>query len=192
MTSHPFPERLVKRNSLLSTLLLVGALSLISCSSEEGPAGTSAEPEPSALLGSGGGLLGTSIGSGLLACNPRPYASGAATIGPEGGTLVIGPHTLTVPAGALTAPVRITGEAPVATVNSVRLFPEGLWFAAGKPARLTLSYANCPLLGSLLPKRIAYTTDALEILSYLLSLDDLFNKRVTAGLEHFSRYAVAW
>ncbi len=181
----------MKRNSLLSTLLLVGALTLISCSSE-GPTGVSADPKPSALLGSGGGLLGTSIGSGLLACTPQPYASGDATIGPEGGTLVIGAHKLTVPAGALSAPVLITGEAPVGTVNSVRLFPEGLQFAAGKPASLTLNYANCPLLGSLLPKRIAYTTDALEILSHLVSLDDLLNKRVTAGLEHFSRYAVAW
>lgn len=181
----------MKRNSLFSTLLLAGALSLISCSSE-GPTSISADGEPSALLGSGGGLLGTPIGRGLLACKPQPYASGAATIGPEGGTLVIGPHRLAVPAGALAAPVLITGDAPVGTVNSVRLFPEGLRFAAGKPANLTLSYANCPLLGSLLPKRIAYTTDALEILTYLLSLDDLLNKRVTAGLKHFSRYAVAW
>ncbi len=86
----------------------------------------------------------------------------------------------------------ITAEAPVGTVNSVQLQPEGLQFAQGRPARLTLSYANCPLLGRLLPKRIAYTTDLLEILSYVLSVDDLLNKRVTGALEHFSRYAVAW
>ena len=68
---------------------------------------------------------------------------------------------------------RGTPEAPVGTVNSVRLSPEGLTFAADKPAALTLSYANCPLLGQLLPKRIAYTTDLLAILSYVVSLDDL-------------------
>lgn len=182
----------MKRIRMLSALVLAGALSLASCSSvEDGPTGLGADPAPSTLL-SGDGLLGTSIGSGLLACDPLPYASAAATIGPEGGTIVIGPHKLTVPAGALAAPVLISGEAPVGTVNSVKLLPEGLEFATGKPAKLTLSYANCPLLGSLLPKRIAYTTDLLAILSYVTSIDDLFNRKVTGSLEHFSRYAVAW
>src|SRR6185295_19908172 len=106
--------------------------------------------------------------------------------------LTVGPHTLTVPAGALGAPVLITADAPVGTVNSVRFGPEGLQFAAGKPATLTLSYANCPLLGSLLPKRVAYTTDLLAILSYVTSLDDLLARKVTGSLAHFSRYAVAW
>jgi hypothetical protein len=140
----------------------------------------------------GNGLLGTSIGGGLLACNPLPYAADSTVIGPSGGTLAVGPHTLTVPAGALAAPVLITAEAPVGPVNSVRFGPEGLQFAAGRFATLTLSYANCPLLGSLLPKRIAYTSDLLSILSYVISVDDLLNRRVSGSLEHFSRYAVAW
>jgi len=182
----------VKQTRILSALLLAGALSLVSCSSEDGPTGVGAGQAPSALLGSGDGLLGTSLGSGLLACDPLPYAAASGLIGPEGGTLAIGPHTLTVPAGALAAPVTISAEAPVGTVNSVRLYPEGLQFAAGRPARLTLSYANCPLLGRLLPKRIAYTTDLLEILSYVLSVDDFLGKKVTGSLAHFSRYAIAW
>ena len=156
----------MKRTHVLSVLVLAGALSLASCSSLEEPTAPGDEA-PSALL-AGDGLLGTSIGSGLLACNPLPYAANSATIGPAGGSLTVGPHTLTVPAGALTTPVLISAEAPVGTVNSVRFGPEGLQFAAGKPATLTLSYANCPLLGSLLPKRIAYTTDLLSILSYVI------------------------
>ena len=182
----------MKRTSFLSALVFAGALSLASCSSvEDGPTGPGGGPAPSTLL-SGNGLLGTSIGSGLLACDPLPYASASATIGAQGGTLIVGPHQLTVPAGALAGPVVISGEAPVGTVNSVQLQPEGLQFAAGKPAKLTLSYANCPLLGSLLPKRIAYITDLLDILSYVPSLDDLLGRKVTGTLEHFSRYAVAW
>lgn len=175
----------------LAALLLASGLAITACTSgEDGIAGPST-PEPSQLL-SGGGLLGTGIGSGLLACNPLPYAVTRQVVGPAGGTLVVGPHSLTVPAGALSDTVTITAEAPAGTVNSVKLLPEGLHFAPGKPARLTLSYANCPLLGRLLPKRIAYTTDLLQILSYLLSVDDLVAKRVTASLEHFSRYVVAW
>ncbi len=183
----------MKRLPLWSALILAGALSVVSCSwVQDGPTGPGTDPTPSTLLGSGGGLLGTSIGSGLLACDPLPSASASATIGPDGGVLLVGPHKLTVPAGALAVPVVISGQAPVGTVNSVQLQPEGLQFAAGKPAKLTLSYANCPLLGSLLPKRVAYTTDLLAILSYLPSLDDLLGRTVTANLAHFSRYAVAW
>jgi hypothetical protein len=193
MTSHLIRSVAVKRFLFRSAVVLAAALGSSSCSSDQdAPTGLGETPAPSALLGSGGGLLGTGIGAGLLACDPLPYASAARTIGSEGGTIAVGPHTLSVPAGALTAPTLIMAEAPVGTVNSVRLLPEGLRFAAGKPARLTLSYANCPITGRLLPKRIAYTTDLLEILSYVLSLDDLLHARITGSLEHFSRYAVAW
>jgi hypothetical protein len=75
-------------------------------------------------------------------------------------------------------------------VNFVRFKPEGLQFE--RSAALTMSYANCNLLGKLLPKRIAYTTDKLVILEYLLSLDLLNLKTVTGQLNHFSGYAVAW
>ena len=60
------------------------------------------------------------------------------------------------------------------------------------PAVLSMSYSNCSLLGILLPKRIAYTDDNLNIISYLLSLDNLLSSRVTGKLNHFSEYAVAW
>jgi hypothetical protein len=90
----------------------------------------------------------------------------------------------------LAQPVLITAEAPSDSVNSVRFTPEGLRFV--RRATLTMSYANCNLLGRLVPKRIAYTTDALDILSYLLSLDDFVHQRVSGRLEHFSRYALAW
>lgn len=168
----------------LAALLLASALVIAGCAAdEEGLSGPSA-PEPAPLL--------SKLAGGLLACDPLPYAATSRTIGPEGGLLTVGPHRLAIPAGALSAPVTITAEAPVGTVNSVQLGPEGLQFAPGKPASLTLSYANCPLHARLLPKRIAYTDDVLRILSYLLSVDDLLGKRVTAPLEHFSRYVVAW
>jgi hypothetical protein len=177
---------------VLAALLLASALGVVSCTpGEDGPSSPSAT-EPSHLLTSGDAVLGTDVGSGLLACTPLPYAIATRTIGSGGGTIVVGPHSLTVPTGALTAPVTITAEAPVGTVNSVRLLPEGLRFAPGKPARLSLSYANCSLAARLLPKRIAYTNELLQILSYVLSVDDRSTKRVTGSLKHFSRYAVAW
>jgi hypothetical protein len=177
---------------LFTSLVLVLILGLSSCGPTDGPTAPEASEQPSLLLGNGGGLLGTGIGTGLLGCTPLPYASTDQTVGPAGGTILVGPHRLVVPAGALAAPVLITAEAPSDSVNSVRLLPHGLTFAQGKPARLTLSYANCSLLGQLLPKRIVYTSDLLEILQWLVSLDEPLARRVSTNLEHFSRYAIAW
>jgi len=135
-----------------------------------------------------GGLLGA---TGLLRCSDLPYASATQTIGSGGGTIRVGPHTLTVPPGALAAPVTITGQIVTGRgVNDVRFAPDGLRFA--RSASLTMSYANCNLLGQLLPKRIAYVSGGLDILYYLLSIDNVLAKKVTGRVDHFSDYAVAW
>ena len=101
-----------------------------------------------------------------------------------------GSHSLVIPAGALASPTMITAVVASGTVNAVRFEPEGLQFQ--RSAYLTMSYANCDLLHSLAPKRIAYTTDALDIVEYLRSTDNLFAQQVTGELHHFSEYAIAW
>jgi len=55
-----------------------------------------------------------------------------------------------------------------------------------------MSYANCNTIQSTDPRRIAYTTEALRILEYLLSVDDVSTQTVTGELHHFSDYAIAW
>ena len=137
-------------------------------------------------------LIGDLLGAtGLLQCSDLAYASTTQTIGSAGGVIRVGPHTLSIPAGALSAPVAITGALVTGRgVDAVHFEPEGLKFA--RSASLTMSYANCNVLGRLLPKRVAYVSDALNILSYLLSLDNLFAKQVTGRVDHFSNYAVAW
>ena len=169
-----------------SALLIAALFSFAGLSCRDSLPTAVPAPEPSPQLI--GDLLG---GLGLLKCTPLPAASASKLIGPAGGTLQVGPHVLVVPPGALSQSVLIRAEAPTDVVNSVRLYPEGLQFTR-VGAALTMSYANCNLLGRLLPKRIAYTTERLNILSYLLSLDNLLKKQVTGRLEHFSRYAVAW
>ena len=166
---------------LTRAALVMTAAGLLSC----GEPPLSPVPPPQAdLIGS---LL---QGMGLLACTPMPTATATQTVGSAGGVIKIGPHMLSIPAGALGAPVTITATAPSGDVNRVQFQPEGLVFQ--RSAALTMSYANCNLLGKLLPKRIVYTDDALNILSYLLSLDNLFEKTVTGKLSHFSNYAIAW
>ncbi|PYP70672.1 MAG: hypothetical protein DMD41_14395 [Gemmatimonadetes bacterium] len=161
--------------------LVLTAAALLSC----GEPPLSPVPPPQASLI--GGLLQA---TGLLQCTAMPTATATQTVGPAGGVINVGPHRLSIPAGALGAPVTITATAPSDNVNRIQFQPEGLVFQ--RSAALTMSYANCSLLGKLLPKQIAYTDDALNILSYLWSLDDLFAKKVTGKLNHFSNYAVAW
>jgi hypothetical protein len=175
------------KSSSLARAALLGAASvlLVSCA-DTGPLGVDAPAAPNALFDFP--LPVPNVG--LLSCTPLPYDSVTQTIGPDGGTIAVGAHTLTVPAGALDTAVTITAVAPSDTVRHVRFQPEGLQFQ--QPAPLTMSYAGCNLLGSLAPKRIAYTTDALLILEYLPSLDDLFGQTVTGQLRHFSEYAIAW
>jgi hypothetical protein len=96
-----------------------------------------------------------------------------------------------IPPAALSKPTAITMTVPTGLgVNSVKFTPEGLEFQ--RPVWLTMSYTNCNLLGSLLPKRIAYADADLNVIEYLLSLDNLSAKRVTGRITHFSDYVVAW
>jgi hypothetical protein len=171
-----------------ATRLVVVALCLslaVACV-DHTPTAVPATPAPQAdLIGS---LLGA---TGLLKCSNLPYASNTKTIGPLGGWISAGPHTLVIPPGALSAWTSITMTAPTGLgVNAVKFAPAGLRFST--PASLTMSYANCSLLGKILPKRIAYTDDTLNILSYLLSLDNLLSRYVTGKVNHFSDYVIAW
>ena len=166
-------------------VLLVCALALASACGDRAPTA----PQPSAPQAD---LIGSLLGAtGLLQCSNLPYDSTTQTIGPAGGSLRVGPHTLVIPRAALKQSVSITMILPTGLrVNAVKFKPAGLQFQT--PAALTMSYANCSLLGKLLPKRIAYTTDNLQILYYLLSLDNLLSKYVTGQVNHFSDYVIAW
>jgi hypothetical protein len=175
----------MKAARLLVVVLLVCTLGLSSACSDRSPTAPQPQAPSSSLLG---WLLGP---TGLLSCSNLPYDSTTKTIGILGGSLSVGPHTLIIPPGALLKPTTITMVLPTGlNVNAVKFKPAGLQFLT--PAALTMSYANCSLLGKLLPKQIAYTTDNLQILYYLLSIDNLLSKYVTGKLNHFSDYAIAW
>jgi hypothetical protein len=180
----------VRAPRLLRAALLAGALVVVASScGDRTPLGVSPQQD---LLGSLVQTTSKTIQSlNLLRCDPMPSVSVSQWVGPDGGTIQIGPHQLSIPANALSQWVQITATAPSDTVNHVHFEPEGLQFK--KSASLTLSYANCSVVGSLLPKQIVYTTDdLLTILDVLKSLDDPLSQQVTGKLNHFSEYAVAW
>jgi hypothetical protein len=165
----------------------------ISCSADNSlTAPQVSAPSPSLIGGLLDGLGKAPLVSPLLSCTPQPYAADTLVVGPAGGTLKVGRHSLAIPAGALNAPVQIIADAPVGEVVSVRFEPEGLKFNPARQPVLTLDYSACPPVRNLLPKRIVYTTETLDILSLLPSIDNLLTKRVSAPLEHFSRYVVAF
>jgi hypothetical protein len=167
-------------------LMVALVVCVIASCSDRAPTAPTTAPAPDASLI--GDLLRP---TGLLQCSALPAASVTETIGPEGGSITVGPHVLRIPAGALAKPTTITATLDVNRgVNGIRFQPEGLQFAS--PAYLTMSYANCNLLGKLLPKRIAYTTDLMDVIEYLLSLDNLFTKKVTGRVPHFSEYIISW
>ena len=164
---------------------LVGCVALVavSCADPTNPV-----PQPSLFDGDLFGELKQL--TGLVRCTPLAYDSVTQTLGPDGGIILVGPHTFTVPAGALDTDVTITAVTPSDTVNRIQFQPEGLVF--NDYTTLRMSYANCSPLGSLLPKRIAYTSADLTILDYLPSLDNVFTQTVRGKLGHFSEYAIAW
>ena len=178
----------------LTALVLAVVLAAgVSCTSDNAlgpsepsaPAQMTSDDQQSLLLG---GIINSVKNLQLLSCSAQPNVVVTKVVGTAGGTIVVGTHQLVIPAGALARNYTIRAEQVTGRVNSVRFAPEGLQFA--KPARLTLSYANCSPL--LLLKRVVYTNELLRILELIPSLDNLKTKTVTGDIRHFSRYAVAW
>lgn len=195
----------LRRFSVLGLALLLAAG--VSCTSDSSPtevpvAASTEQPDPSfGLIGDltdglgdlTGGLTGAVVGTlgsvtDLLLCSPQPYAVTTKTIGPDGGVIVVGTHALVIPKNALSKKTTIKAEQMRGTTNSLRFSPEGLRFQ--KPAALTMTYHNCALV--LLQKKIVFTTEQFKILEVLRSLDLFKSKTVTAPIDHFSRYALAY
>jgi hypothetical protein len=136
-----------------------------------------------------GGVIGGLLKiTGLLTCQEQRYDVTYQTIGPRGGTIRVGEHSLVIPKNALRRNVRIKAEQMRGPTNSVRFSPEGLQFE--KQATLALNYQNCQNVE--VPKTVVYTTERFEVLEILRSLDLLRLRIITAPIDHFSRYAVAY
>ena len=125
----------------------------------------------------------------LMRCEPRDYSADAAIIGPNGGSLHVGPHELVIPKGALDHEELITAEAPTSSLVDVRFQPEGLQFSAS--AQLKLSYQGCvrPTSADLF---VAYLSQGNQVLELPPSRDQKLDDDVEADIGHFSRYAIAY
>jgi hypothetical protein len=125
----------------------------------------------------------------LLRCEPKEYEADAAIIGPNGGTLHVGPHELVIPKGALAEEQLITAEAPTSSLVDVQFAPHGLEFL--QSAQLKLSYKGC-IRPTDADFRVAYLDLSNQVLELPPSVDDKVDDIVEALIGHFSRYAIAY
>ncbi len=164
---------------------------LLACATGDSPTGPSALKQASALTDLVTDVLTIATRQAdLLYCEARPAAVMTKSVGPAGGVLQAGGHKLTVPAGALSRQVTITMTAPSDTAATVQFLPEGLTFSKRYPATLTMSLSGCETPNKSLS--ILYVDDLWAVLEKLLTRWNPNAGTVTAELQHFSRYAVAW
>jgi hypothetical protein len=77
----------------------------------------------------------------LLECSPVNGASASAAIGPEGGTVTVGGHSLTLPANAVSSRVTFRMVERQDKYVGVEVEPHGTQF--NRDATLTLGYGRC-------------------------------------------------
>ena len=166
-------------------VLLVSA----ACSEKAPTLAPPPQPEMS-LIGDLTGTVSTLLSpvSGLLECNVTESYRTQQVVGPFGGTIRVGPHSLYIPAGALSSNQLITATAPAGKVVEVEFQPHGLKFS--RKTQLTMSYRDCALAGQLLP-RIVYADENLNILEVLLTVPNVLRQTVTGATDHFSSYLLA-
>ena len=134
-----------------------------------------------------GGLV-----NGLTSCPTSVTYTTSKTVGTAGGTIVVGPHSLYIPSGALASNVTITATAPAGQHAKVEFAPHGLQFA--KATTLAISYKNCNVVSGLLSKlllKIVYVDDSNRVLEVLPSVMNVLKQNVTAPVKHFSAYVLA-
>ena len=179
----------MNRFHLRSAFAAVVLAIVTACVSADSPSAPPPPPQASLL----GDLVETTTGTltgtveNLLspyACTTSGYGSVTRTIGPAGGIIAIGPHSLAIPPYALSGNTTITATAPAGRHLRIDFEPEGLRFA--RPTALTMSYRACenpPVL-----PRVVYVDDQLRLLEILPTLNSLFTRSVTAKVNHFSGY----
>lgn len=134
-----------------------------------------------------GPMRTTSSSSTFVPCAPLPFSGEAQIVGSAGGEFYFGPHTLTVPAGALSGDVSIAVMVATDVKTEVTLLPHGTQFSV--PVKLHLAYGHCDQAAT---HRVAYVDAQDNIIEWTNSADNPTASFVEASLSHFSQYAIAY
>jgi hypothetical protein len=195
MGDHNSPEECAMSRKYFGMVALVGLGLIAACAT---PLGTEPAQSTIMLAKTKNGTTTTTTTTTTTPTNPlavcpvTAYDSVAVVVGPQGGTIKAGKHTLVIPMGALSQTIKISMVNPGDATASVRFHPEGLQFNAWALPILTLNYKGCSTspTPSIVYVADDWTSYILEWLStYFL---DTTNKQIQSFIQHFSRYAVAW
>lgn len=182
----------MRRGHVTATTLIAAALLAVACDTPtpNEPAAATRSQSPTGQLHSmaDGGADAGAPGQ-VVACSSHAVQFDTATIGPSGGTLVVGNSRLIVPPGALLTPTLISGTIPDTSIAIIQFEPTGLHF--GKPAGLQLDVSGCnpPQSGS---PAVVYVDENGNVQE---RIDAVFSNdwhTVAAPIEHFSGYAFAF
>ena len=198
MTSTENPTMYASKRRF-ARLSLVALGFLLACGDPTAPVTPVAKPTAPAVMPNANlvnvfnGLLNVTNGvttliGDLLPCAVTTDQWNTANIGPNGGRLNVGPHSLVIPRGALTRQTQISAHAVRGNHVRVEFSPSGLQFST--PATLTLSYGVCAPKNK--PVQVVYLKDDQHVSETEPSKDSRLTKSVAATIKHFSSYAVAY
>lgn len=159
------------------------------------PASPIADTGPSTFSGPAGSGMSASRGErghevpSPARCDPAEKVVASGTFGPDGGVLRIGSSYLSIPPGALSAQVTITGRSLGDGSSTIQFQPEGLRFR--RPAGLVLSSDGCRIPPGAAPS-VVYLGAAGEVVEDIPASYDHRRRRVAAPIHHFSGYAIAF
>ena len=153
------------------------------CSPDAVPTGATPTVSESPQLLVGGGASTRR----LLRCEPSKRYRSDVVIGPSGGTIRVGPHSLKIPAGALSARTRIEAVVPAGPYREIDFKPDGLQFAV--PAELVMNYKGCDYIREA-DVTIVYVANDYTILE-VLPASFLTGYKLRSPLNHFSKYMLA-
>lgn len=123
-----------------------------------------------------------------LRCEPTAGISKTKRIGPNGGRIDVGSHSIEIPAGALDAEVEITASVEPGPRTELEFAPHGLQFA--KPVELSFDYSKC-LVPESQALDIVYVGPGWRLLETMPSSDARGEQRIRALTDHFSGYMVS-
>ena len=125
----------------------------------------------------------------VLRCEPQQRATASKVIGPKGGSINFGPHSLVVPAGALDTNTTITATAPSNPAVNVEFAPHGLQFR--RPVEMVIDYKQC-----IVPETdelgVTYVLNGWYAVEKMPSMDVRKDKKISALTDHFSGFIVPW
>lgn len=116
-------------------------------------------------------------------------ATGSQVIGPTGGTVAFGPHSLIIPAGALSSQTTITAATSHGDTLAVTFGPAGLHFK--QPATLVLSYKHCTVQPADTLSIVLVNNKMTEMIQMVPSADKKSKQAVEGLIQHFSVYAAS-